>query len=139
MSEEPVVIETLPASMFLIISSSLPSYESLRVFGVEIKRGIRVVAHIELELVSDRRIDVCLYLLVKVKKKVLRLDFRERAGLSVLLLLTPIEICMEPDVVRRTPPGPNTFSKGPRAKFISKMLKACFSFFSNISEFFSWK
>ena len=61
-------------------------------------------------------------------KKVLRRDFSDNAGLSVLLLLMPIDTWMEPCVVRRTPPGPNTFSRGPSEKFMSRMLNGSLSF-----------
>ena len=72
-------------------------------------------------------------------KNVLRRERTGSAGLSVLLLLMPIDTCMEPWVVSLTPPGPNTFSSGPSEKFMSKMLNACFSLFSNISALRPWK
>ena len=63
-------------------------------------------------------------------KYVLRREDSDSDGLSVLLLLMPIDTCTEPWVLSCTPPGPKIFSRGPRAKFMSRMLKGCFSFSS---------
>ena len=62
----------------------------------------------------------------------------ESAGLSVLLLFTPILMLSEPVVFSCTPPGPNTDSNGPRPNCISKKLNGWFFFFSMVSVFF-WR
>ena len=66
-------------------------------------------------------------------KYVLRRAVSDSAGLSVLLDFMPMSICTEPCVFRLTPPGPNIFSNGPRAKFMSSMSNGFLSGLVNCS------